>query len=80
MSRSGKILYFDSDEKLIAKLAGRISLKKVKEAMKAHVEYMLKDLEPGLVIPLENVEFRESKEIDEIASKSKPLVGPDDSK
>ena len=63
MSEAGKILYHDSEEKLIAKVPGRISMKKVREAVKAHLELELKDLEPGLIIPFENASYRDQVEV-----------------
>ena len=71
LGQTGTVLYADFEEKLIAKLPGQMNKKKMKEAVKAHAEYLLEDLEPRLKISLENVVNRDPEEINEILARTR---------
>jgi hypothetical protein len=62
----GAILLYTDEEKTIAKFPGRMSLKKMKEAVKAYVELELRDEEPMVSVPLENVTILDMGEIERI--------------
>ena len=71
LSPKGSIVYYDDEEKTIAIFPGRMSQKKMREAVKAHVELQLNDLEPDLSFPLENVVTRDKGEIEGLFARAR---------
>jgi hypothetical protein len=68
----GEIALDDDEEKTVAIFPGRMTSRRMREAVRSFAEFELRRKNPDLKIPLRNVVPRSPEEIDKILGKSRP--------